>query len=673
MTNVEQNEEMDGKARDKKGESIPKRSVTPDPLVRIEAILRDQSAKLERLGERVAALEADSALRAPGTEPEGPSPAGPEPAGVEGPRPPETSKVVVTPVLEPRIEAPGPPEEALEPPSPPKMKTQKIRFDVEVLVGGNWLNRVGVVALVIGVIFFLKYALENRWIGEAGQCMLGVLLGVGLIAAAEYFERKRYRWFAVGLVGGGIAILYASIFVAFNYYELIGQVPAFLFMILVTGAGVVLAVRYNAQAVAILAMIGGFLTPILCSTGKDQQVILFTYIAILDLGILALAYFKNWSALNYLCFLFTHILFAGWAVEHYSRRKLWRTEFFATLFFALFSATAVFYHLVRKVKANWASVLLIFLNAVLYFGWTYGLLREDYHDYLGLYSILMAAVFVTQAYITHGRFGEDRYLVWTFLGLSMLFCTLAVPIQLEQNWITFAWFVEALILCWAGFRAKSPNTRAVGIAVFAIALLKLFAWDVDFNHYEGARYLLLLNRRAFTFICAAATLFAAAYLYFRWKRRLDGKAESPAKGGAWIPVLLLGAANLVLVVLLSVEAVDYIDHLERAYELEVTPRADLGAVRADLANARQLSLSAIWGIYAVILVALGLLKRYYPLRLMGLSLFVITIVKVFSVDLSYLERLYRIFSFIGLGGILLGVSLLYGRYREKLTRFALKD
>ena len=207
MTNKERHEEKDGKAREEKKEITPAQPVTPDRLVRIEAILRDQSEELEQLGARIAALEADAAARAPGTEPEGPSPAEPGPAVIKGPRPAETSKELATPVPEPRAEAPAPPKKTL----------QKKRFDVEVLVGGNWLNRIGVVALVMGVIFFLKYALENRWIGEAGQCMLGVLLGVGLIAAAEYFERKRYRWFAVGLVGGGIGILYASIFVAFNY------------------------------------------------------------------------------------------------------------------------------------------------------------------------------------------------------------------------------------------------------------------------------------------------------------------------------------------------------------------------------------------------------------------------------------------------------------------------
>src|SRR5436190_2788698 len=192
------------------------------------------------------------------------------------------------------------------------------RGDLEARIGGNWFNRIGVVAIFLGVTFFLKYAVDKEWIGPAGRVSIGVAVGLVFLILGERL-RKRYPSYAYGLTGGGVAVLYAAIwFASGKKYDLLSQPVAFVFMAVVTASASLLAARYNALPIAVLGLIGGFLTPILLSTGVDNEAVLFSYIAALDLGVLALAYTKQWRSLNYMAFISTVLMFAAWMVEWYS-------------------------------------------------------------------------------------------------------------------------------------------------------------------------------------------------------------------------------------------------------------------------------------------------------------------------------------------------------------------
>ncbi|MCI0423812.1 MAG: DUF2339 domain-containing protein, partial [Acidobacteria bacterium] len=242
---------------------------------------------------------------------------------------------------------------------------------LESQIGGNLLNKIGMAAIILGMAYFLKYAIDNEWIGEAGRVMVGVITGLGFLAWGESLHRKDLRGYAVTVLGGGVAILYFSIFAAFSFYHLISQIPALLLMVLITTATVVMSLRYDSRTIAVFATVGGFLTPALLSTGRDNQVGLFTYILLLDLGVLALAYFKNWRALNLLAFFSTQMLLAGWSVSFYTDAKLWRTEFFLTVFFLLFAVMSFLYNITHQQKTSFRDLSLITLNGAAYFLWTY--------------------------------------------------------------------------------------------------------------------------------------------------------------------------------------------------------------------------------------------------------------------------------------------------------------
>lgn len=528
---------------------------------------------------------------------------------------------------------------------------------LESRIGGNLLNKVGMAAIILGMAYFLKYAIDNEWIGEAGRVMLGVLTGLGFVAWGESLHRKEIRGYAVTVLGGGVAILYFSIFAAFNFYHLIDQIPALLLMVLITVATVVMSVRYDSETIAVFATVGGFMTPALLSTGKDNQHGLFTYVLLLDLGVLALAYFKNWRVLNLLAFFFTQLMFAVWNLNFYNSTKLWRTEFWLTVFFLLFAVMSFLYNITHRQKTMFRDLSLITLNGAGYFLWTYGLLESQYSDYLGFFAVLMAAVYVALGSLAHRQAQEDSYLFLVFLGLGLTCLTVAIPIQLKQNWITVGWSVEAAVLTWVGFRLDSSKTRSAALLIAAMVVFRLLFLDSSFSAAFANDVTFLFNKRGLAFLAGIASLFAMAYLYNRNREKRED-IES------WLTSGLFIGANLLVLFFLTTEISS---SFEAAYY-----RASEYQQKRDIRSRMQLSISALWGFYSIVLVTVGILRRFQPLRLLAIVLFAATILKVFFVDLGQMEKVYRIIASIGLGVILLGVSMMYQKYRTQINEFVLK-
>ncbi len=178
-------------------------------------------------------------------------------------------------------------------------------------LGTKWLNWVGIVMLLVGMGFFLKYAYDNAWIGPKGRLAIGTLLGIASIGLGERFRRRNWGILFQTLTGGGLAAFYLCVFFSFQIYHLSDQALSMVLAVLVTALAVVMAVTHDAVAIAILALIGGFLSPVLLSTGTNHPYALFTYIAILNLVAMGAAYFRKWRALDLLCFIGTAAMYLG--------------------------------------------------------------------------------------------------------------------------------------------------------------------------------------------------------------------------------------------------------------------------------------------------------------------------------------------------------------------------
>jgi uncharacterized membrane protein len=491
---------------------------------------------------------------------------------------------------------------------------------LEARIGGSWFNRIGIIAIFLGVTFFLKYAVDSQWIGPAGRVLIGAAIGVGFLILGERL-RKLYPSYAYGLTGGGIAVLYAAIwFASGNKYGLLSQPLAFALMASVTATASLLSARYSALPIAVLALIGGFLTPILLSTGVDNEPALFSYIALLDLGVLALAYSKQWRSLNYMAFISTVLMFAGWMLAWWESYKLWTTILFLTIFFIIFALLAVLYNVVNRRSTSWFDLAMVFSNALLYFGTCYSLLDDKYYGMLGAFALLVAAFYLGLGYLTYRRDSEDRLLVFTFLGLGFLFSVLAVPIQFDQHWVTMGWAIEGAVMTWIGLRANDRTSRYAAFVVFAIGLTHWVMVDVhDFAYVAGNEFVPLFNRRALSGAVMVVALAAAAYFYKRHGKDIDGHSNFAG--------FFTLAANSLAVTLLTIDANDYFEQ-----------RKALASGRelvSSLGNSKALTLTALWTVYGVGALFVGIARRLRSLRYLALLLLAGATVKVLLVDLSY--------------------------------------
>jgi uncharacterized membrane protein len=238
------------------------------------------------------------------------------------------------------VEAGPPPIEAAAPPPPlpePALETQ---------FGLNWLNRIAIVTLLFGVAFFFKLAADNQWIGPGMRVALGIAAATFSLFLGEWMSLRNQKVFAQGMTGLGLALLYLSFYATFGFYHLLPQSLAFFLMALTTLAAGGLALHYSSPAVAVLGLLGGYLTPVLLSTGEDHPWILFGYVFLLNLGGLtlvrsSLVRARRWLGLEYLCMAATFLLYAGWASQWLADDTRPVATVFAIMFYAQFAAGSI--------------------------------------------------------------------------------------------------------------------------------------------------------------------------------------------------------------------------------------------------------------------------------------------------------------------------------------------
>ncbi|MDP6060451.1 MAG: DUF2339 domain-containing protein, partial [Pirellulaceae bacterium] len=229
--------------------------------------------------------------------------------------------------------------------------------DWEFVLGGNWMARIGVVALVFGVGFFLKLAFDNDWIGETGRVVLGIVAGLLLIGAGEFWQ-SRYGAWAHAVTGGGIAILYLAIFAAFSFYGLTNDSIAFGSLALVTLLSGALALRYESMTIAIIGILGGFFTPLMLSEHLPDERLLLAFILLLDVGVLGLSSLRNWRWFVLLALAGSLANFALYHAEFNATDDLLLSEIGITAIFVSFLAATSVFHILWRRQPGWADYAL---------------------------------------------------------------------------------------------------------------------------------------------------------------------------------------------------------------------------------------------------------------------------------------------------------------------------
>lgn len=683
------------------------------------------------------------------------------------------------------------PQQPVPPRKPPSSPPARTRAEWEILIGGKFLNRIGAVALIIGMAFFLKYAFDRDWITEWMRVGIGIGVGAALLLGGASTHRKGLPMFAQGLVGAGIAILYLSVYATFNFYHLVSQPVAFILMAAVTVLTFTQAFSYNALAVSLLGWLGGFLTPFLLSTGEARPVGLFSYIAMLDVGVIGVLVFRRkWEVLGPLSLIATYLIYYLWYASSAGDADGTAALLFLCVFWLLFHTYDVAVMKQRNGAADALHRAMAIVHGVILYPGLYSVVDRYFSSWLAPATLGLAALYACTTLYLARIYGRQAATLAIYVLNAIVLLAIGTEIQFGDFVVISAYACEAVVLFWFGRKISMASVWGGGLGVMGWSCLAMMVTRNTLFFYSPEEFVLLWNLRVLAFLSlavgAAAMLLLlkgdsarssdvlrtvlhciwilAAFLLVTtetsdyYRRLLLGATEdadalisfqrymtlgalwlglgvmlmltghrlgipSPAYAGFAIVVLgmcmvsmrgiafdpitalvpLLNIRALVLViatallavclwmvgggeealvwrrmqewgvnptawfrvmlvivtlVLLSGEIRDY-------FERSIAWREGEGVIAtADLENLKQVFLSSGWLVYSIALMIVGLVRRMRPIRIIAIVLFGVAIVKIFFYDLSFLETLYRIVSFIGLGIILMIVSYLYQRYRN---------
>ncbi|KQR93612.1 hypothetical protein ASG01_10630 [Chryseobacterium sp. Leaf180] len=391
--------------------------------------------------------------------------------------------------------------------------------DIEKFIGENLINKIGILILVLGISFFVKYAIDKDWINEPARVGIGILAGALVMGVAHRLKRN-YKAFSSVFVAGAVSIFYLTIGIAFHDYHLFGQTAAFAIMVVITAFSVFVSVSYDRKELAVLSLLGGFAVPFMVSTGQGNYIVLFTYIAILNVGMLLIAYFKKWNLVTLLAFIFTCSLYSAWfGQEIYSNTLPYRGAlFFATLFYLIFSVATVVNNLRNKGVFNKLEYFIIIANTFFYFGMGITILAHWNADFKGIFTVALALYNLVYAAVLYRKFGLDKNAIFMLIGLTLTFITLAIPIQFKGNYITLFWAAEAVLLFWLAQKSKIITFRIGAITVQGLMLISLMLdWDFYYGGMSNVTLKPFLNPIFITGIISTASLVLSYFILLKEK------------------------------------------------------------------------------------------------------------------------------------------------------------
>ncbi len=688
----------------------------------------------------------------------------------------------------------------------------KIKLDLEKFIGENLINKIGIAITVIGVAIGAKYSIEHELISPLTRIILGYLTGIGLLGIGIKLKKK-YESYSAVLVSGAIAIMYFITYYAYSFYDLIPQAFAFALMVFFTAFAVVAAINYNRQVIAHIGLVGAYAVPFLLSEGSEDVTILFSYMAIINIGILIISFKKYWKSLYYSSFALTWLMFLLWYVSKYSTNEHFGLALaFLSIFFATFYLTFLGYKLLKKEKFEIDDILLLLANSFVFFGVGYAILstHQKGEQLLGLFTLCNAIVHFIVSAVIYKQKLTDKNLLNLVSGLVLVFITIAIPVQLDGNWVTLLWVGEAALLFWIGRTKNVPiyeklSYPLMGLAFFSIA----HDWTTVYSNYQPenpqSRLTPLLNINfltsllsisAFGFInflnqsknytsaftlpkgfskivsfSVPAIFLLILYYAFRmeianyWNQLYTDSFLTISADGQQHPdnywnydlskfktiwiinysllfvsvlsfinynklkrrqlgLINLGLNTLAIAVFL-IQGLYVLSELRESY-LEQTlseyyqrgifnigiryvsvaffvltlvacyqyvrkafikwdfkmafdlllHTSVLWVISSELmqwmditesTQSYKLGLSILWGIYSLFLISLGIWKKKKHLRIGAISVFALTLIKLFFYDISHLNTIAKTIVFVSLGILLLIISFLYNKYKHFIS------
>jgi hypothetical protein len=410
-----------------------------------------------------------------------------------------------------------------------KVKEPMFEMNLEKFIGENLISKIGILITIIGVAIGAKYSIDNDLISPLTRIVLGYLVGVGLLGFGIKLKEKYLNYSAV-LVSGAIAIMYFITFTAYSFYGLFPQIIAFLLMVMFTVFTVVAAISYNKQVIAHIGLVGAYAVPFFLSNGSGDILTFFSYIAIINIGILVIGFKRYWKTLFYAAFVQTWLIFAVWfLMNSYKEEYFNLASIFATIFFVIFYITFLAYKLIRKENFNIGSVILLLINSFVYYGIGFLLLSEFSfgEDYLGLFTLGNGIIHFAVGSLIYKQKLFDKQLFYLVIGLVLIFITMAIPVQLDGNWVTLLWTTQAVLLFWIGRTKAVPFYEKIAYALIALSFFSIIDdWGNTYYNYNGSAEAIAI-KPIFNVYFLTSILFIVAIAFINYLHR-NTKYEKPA-------------------------------------------------------------------------------------------------------------------------------------------------
>lgn len=448
-----------------------------------------------------------------------------------------------------------------------------VKRNLEKFIGENLINKIGIIITVIGVAIGAKYSIEHDLVSPLTRIVFGYLIGLGLLGAA-YKLKPKYENFSAVLLSGAMANMYFITFAAYSFYNLIPQAFTFILMVAFTAFTVLAAIHYNRQIIALFGLVGAYAVPFLLSDGSGRVQVLFSYMAIINGGILVISLKKYWKQLFYSAFSLTWLIFLAWYITQYSRESHFGLAmFFSTVFFGIFYVTSLAYKLIKKEQFKVDDILMLLVNSFLYFALGYAFLfsHQTGKEFLGLFTLGNALIHFAACTVVYRSRLADKNLFYLVSGLVLVFLTLAVPVQLDGNWVTLLWSAEALLLFWIGRSKNASVYEWLSYPLMLIAFGSLLQdWSVGYIAYDEQFKRIaispLLNKNFLTSLFFIAAFGLINFVHFNKNYTVPVKEKDLAKVVYYgIPALLL----LSIFLAFQAEIAVYWDYRYYASQVEV--------------------------------------------------------------------------------------------------------
>lgn len=445
----------------------------------------------------------------------------------ESPRPP-------MPVAPPTVQMP--------PRSYSAAAATKAKGGLELKIGTTVILIAGIITVIFGVGFFLKYVYEKGYFGPVARVAMVAAGGLVGVLIGEVLRRRNFEIVAKGITSLGFALLYAAVFSGARVYGLFSTEAAFALSILITAGAMTYAVVLNEIVIAFLSLLGGYLAPAIISTGQNLPVPLFSYVLTLSVGAMGCAMFRRWRAVNWITMVGTWFLYTAWFEKFYSADQMTVAMVWLSVFACLYLVLPILFGLARRVEARAEDVTLVVINGIGVFYYLWQILNNEDQTKLALATALLGLVHLAVMFTVVCRCRSDIKLQASLGVLAIAFITAAVPMHFGFQATLLGWAIEAVVLTFIGIRYRRIWTQVMAFLVAGIAAAGLF-YHLPLHTSENFR--VFVNAPFGTWLFVAAALLIC-HLFWRLTRQGQSKEAGFASQVFYSAGVLLTFTGLAL-------------------------------------------------------------------------------------------------------------------------------